>query len=201
MRATVGTEECPMSNIKIIAATAATFVAAVPSAAQDWPIRPLTMVVPFAAGASSDILGRILAPRIAEHLGKPVIVENVGGAGGMNGAARVAKAPPDGYQFLVGSTGTLAINQTLYKTPPYNAATDFAPVAFIADQPIVLLARNDLPVGNLAEFIAYVRANQAKLQFASSGAGTTPHLGCLMLHAAVGVNVTHIPYRGTALAI
>ena len=151
MRATVGTEERPMSNIKIIAATAATFVAAVPSAAQDWPTRPLTMVVPFAAGASSDILGRILAPRIAEYLGKPVIIENVGGAGGMNGAARVAKAPPDGYQFLVGSTGTLAINQTLYKNPPYNAAADFAPVVFIADQPIVLIARNDLPANNLAE--------------------------------------------------
>src|SRR5947208_1809500 len=191
-----------MVGILLIAATAAALVAAASSAtAQDWPTRPLTMVVPFAAGASSDILGRILAPRIAEHLGKPVIVENVGGAGGMNGAARVAKAPPDGYQFLVGSTGTLAINQTLYKNPPYNAATDFAPVAFIADQPIVLLARNDLPVGNLAAFIGYVRANQAKLQFASSGAGTTPHLGCLMLHAAIGVNVTHIPYRGAALAI
>jgi tripartite-type tricarboxylate transporter receptor subunit TctC len=184
----------------IIAAAIACMLAG-PATAQDWPTRPLTMVVPFAAGASSDILGRILAPRLSDYLGKPVIIENVGGAGGMNGAARVAKAAPDGYQFVVGSTGTLAINQTLYKNPPYNAATDFAPVAFIADQPIVLLARNDLPVGNLAEFISYVRANQAKLQFASSGAGTTPHLACLMLHAAIGVNVTHIPYRGAALAI
>jgi tripartite-type tricarboxylate transporter receptor subunit TctC len=190
-----------MKTIEPIAGAALLIALAAPAAAQDWPTRPLTMVVPFAAGASSDILGRILAPRLADNLGKPVIVENIGGAGGMNGANRVAKAAPDGYQFVVGSTGTLAINQTLYKNPPYNAATDFAPVALIADQPIVLIARNDMPVGNLAEFIAYVRANQEKLQFASAGAGTTPHLGCLMLHAAIGVNVTHIPYRGLGLAI
>jgi tripartite-type tricarboxylate transporter receptor subunit TctC len=188
-----------MKNIRIVAAAA--LVASAPAVAQEWPTRPLTMVVPFAAGASSDILGRILAPRLAENLGKPVIVENMGGAGGMNGANRIAKATPDGYQFMVGATGTLAINQTLYKNPPYQAATDFAPVIFIADQPIVLIARNDLPASNLKEFTAYVRANQAKLQFASSGAGTTPHLGCLMLHAAIGVEVTHIPYRGAAPAI
>ena len=159
------------------------------------------MVVPFAAGASSDILARILAPAISENLGKPVIIENVGGAGGMTGAARVAKGQPDGYQVLLGSTGTLAINQTLYKNPSYNAATDFAAIALLAEQPIVLVARNDMPVSNLKEFIAYVRENQDKLQFASAGAGTTPHLGCLMMHAMIGVKVTHIPYRGLGLAI
>jgi tripartite-type tricarboxylate transporter receptor subunit TctC len=194
-------QEIPMPTIRTIAILAAVVALTAPAAAQEWPTRPLTMVVPFAAGASSDILGRILAPRLGEQLGKPVIVENVGGAGGMNGAARVAKAAPDGYQFVVGSTGTLAINQTLYKNPPYNAATDFAPVALIADQPIVLITRNDMPVNTLAEFITYVRANQNKLTFASAGVGTTPHLGCLMLHAAIGVNVTHIPYRGLGLAI
>ena len=189
-----------MLSTRTVAAIALMTLSA-PAAAQDWPTRPLTMVVPFAAGASSDILGRILAPRLGEYLGKPVIVENVGGAGGMNGAARVAKASPDGYQFVVGATGTFAINQTLYKNPSYHAATDFAPVALIADQPIVLIVRKDMPVNNLAEFIAYVRANQKKLTFASAGAGTTPHLGCLMLHAAIGVNVTHVPYRGLGLAI
>jgi tripartite-type tricarboxylate transporter receptor subunit TctC len=159
------------------------------------------MVVPFAAGASSDILARILAPHMSEVLGKPVIIENMGGAGGMTGATRVAKAQPDGYQVLVGSSGTLAINQTLYKNPPYNAATDFAAIALLAEQPIVLVARNDMPANNLQEFIAYVKANQDKLQFASAGAGTTPHLGCLMLHSMIGVNVTHVPYRGLGLAI
>jgi tripartite-type tricarboxylate transporter receptor subunit TctC len=190
-----------MKIIKSITAAAVLIAGSVPVSAQEWPTRPLTMVVPFAAGASSDILGRILAPRLAENLGKAVIVENIGGAGGMNGANRVAKSAPDGYQFVVGSTGTLAINQTLYKNPPYNAATDFAPVALIADQPIVLIVRNDMPVSNFKEFVSYVRANQDKLTFASAGAGTTPHLGCLMLHAAIGVTVTHIPYRGLGLAI
>jgi tripartite-type tricarboxylate transporter receptor subunit TctC len=169
--------------------------------AQTWPARPITMVVPFAAGASSDILARIFAPHMSEVLGKPVIIENMGGAGGMTGATRIAKAPPDGYQVLVGSSGTLAINQTLYKNPPYNAATDFAPIALLAEQPIVLIARNDMPANNLKEFIAYVKANEAKLSFASAGAGTTPHLGCLMMHSMIGVNVTHIPYRGLGLAI
>jgi tripartite-type tricarboxylate transporter receptor subunit TctC len=189
--------------LRTIIAAALAILLALPATAnaQSWPARPLIMVVPFAAGASSDILGRILSPYLSEFLGRPVIVENIGGAGGMTGAARVAKAPPDGYQFVVGSTGTLAINQTLYKNPPYNAAADFAPVALIAEQPIVLIARNDMPVGNLAEFISYVRANQDKLQFASAGAGTTPHLGCLVLHAAIGARVTHVPYRGLGLAI
>ena len=163
-----------MPTVKAIAAIVALTALAAPASAQEWPTRPLTMIVPFAAGASSDILARIIAPKMAEHLGKPVIIENIGGAGGMTGAARVAKAAPDGYQFVVGATGTLAINQTLYKNPLYNAATDFAPVIFLADQPIVLIVRNDLPAGNLKEFTAYIRANHVKLQYASSGAGTTP---------------------------
>src|SRR5438445_13288347 len=115
MRATVAQRGTPMRNIKIVAATAAALIGAANSAtAQDWPTRPLTMVVPFAAGSSSDILGRILGPHLTERLGRPVIIENVGGAGGMTGAALVAKAAPDGYQFVVGSSATPAINHTLY---------------------------------------------------------------------------------------
>ena len=141
-----------------------------PAAAENWPARPLTMVVPFAAGGGTDVLGRILGRRLSEILGQQVIIENVGGAGGMVGSARVAKAAPDGYQFVLGSRAD-AINQTLYKNPLYNLATDLAPVALIADQPTLLVARNDLPVGNLVEFIAYARANQASMQMASAGAG------------------------------
>jgi hypothetical protein len=123
-------------------------VAAVrPAAAESWPARPLTMVVPFAAGGGTDVLGRILARRLSEILAQQVIIENVGGAGGMVGSARVAKASPDGYQFVLGSRAD-AINQTLYKNPLYNFATDLAPVVLIADQPTLLVARNDLPVGN-----------------------------------------------------
>ena len=175
--------------------------ASAPAAAQDWPVRPVTMVVPFAAGSGSDILGRVIGPRLAENLGATVIVENVGGAGGMLGAARVMKASPDGYQFLLATAGTHAINQTLYKKPLYNAATDFAPVALIASTPILLVTRRDLPADNLSEFIAYAKANQATMQFGSPGAGSTSHLGCALFNAAIKVEVTHVPYRSTAQAL
>jgi tripartite-type tricarboxylate transporter receptor subunit TctC len=171
-----------------------------PAAAQNWPSRPLTMVVPFAAGGGTDVLGRIVGRRLSEILGQQVIVENVGGAGGMVGSARVVKAPPDGYQFVLGSRAD-AINQTLYKNPLYNFATDLAPVVLIADQPTILVARKDLPAGNLPEFIAYARANQATMQMGSAGAGSTGHLDCMLLNAAIGINVTHVPYRGGGPAI
>src|SRR6202790_9154 len=133
-----------MPAMRMIAATAmliaALVLATAPAAAEDWPARPVTMVVPFAAGSGSDILGRIIGPRLAEHLGAPLIVEDVGGAGGMIGAARVMKAAPDGYQFLLATAGTHAINQTLYKKPLYDAATDFAPVLLVASTPILLVA-------------------------------------------------------------
>jgi tripartite-type tricarboxylate transporter receptor subunit TctC len=182
----------------------ATFVmllAAAPAAAQDWPARPVTMVVPFAAGSGSDILGRIIAPRLGAQLGATVIVEDVGGAGGMIGAARVMKAAPDGYSLLLATAGTHAINQTLYKKPLYNAATDFAPVALVASTPILLVTRQDLPVRNLPEFIAYAKANQATMQFGSPGAGSTSHLGCALFNAAIGVQITHVPYRSTGQAL
>jgi tripartite-type tricarboxylate transporter receptor subunit TctC len=183
-----------MLAIRIIAAVAAS----APTAAQT---RPVTMVVPYPAGAGVDILGRILAPRLSERLGQQVIVENVGGTGGMIGAARVARAAPDGYQFVLGNTGTHAQNQTLYKNPLYNAATDFAPVVLIADTPQLLVSRTDLPANNLQEFITYAKANQAKMQYGSAGAGSPGHLTCALLNAAIRVDVTHIPYRGAAPAL
>jgi tripartite-type tricarboxylate transporter receptor subunit TctC len=164
--------------------------------AADWPSRPLTMVIPFAAGGPMDTVGRILAPGLGQALGKSVVVENVGGAGGTIGAARVAKAAPDGYEFVLGNVGTHAVSQTLYKNPPYNASTDFAPVVLIADVSLVLVARKDLPVNNLSEFMAYAKANQDKMQFASGGTGSATHLGCALLNARIGATTTHIPYRG-----
>jgi tripartite-type tricarboxylate transporter receptor subunit TctC len=164
--------------------------------AQSWPTRPMSMVVPLAAGGAGDVQARILASRLSELLGQQVIVENVGGAGGMTGASRVAKAAPDGYQFVFGSVGTHAANQTLYEKPLYNAATDFAPVALISEQPIVLLTRPDYPANNLQEFIGYAKANQAKMQYGSAGAGSAVHLACALLNAEIGVKITHVPYRG-----
>jgi tripartite-type tricarboxylate transporter receptor subunit TctC len=154
------------------------------------------MVIAFAAGSSIDVVGRILAPRLSEMLGQQVVIENVTGAAGLIGTTRVVKAVPDGYQFILGATGAMAQNQSLYANPPYNAATDFAPVALIAETPPVLVARKDLPANNVQEFIAYAKINQAKMQYGSSGAGTATHLGCVLFNAAAGVNVTHIPYRG-----
>jgi tripartite-type tricarboxylate transporter receptor subunit TctC len=169
--------------------------------AQDFPTRPMTMVIPFAAGGPTDILGRVIAGRMSEILGQQVVVENVGGAGGMTGSARVANAAPDGYQFVLGTVGTHAQGQTLYKHPLYNAVTDFTPVILIANVPIVLETRKDLPVDNFKDFVAYAKANQGKMQFGSAGAGSATHLGCVLLNYTIGVNVTHVPYRGTGPAL
>lgn len=185
-----------MPGIRIFAAVAALMGATAPAGAQDWPSRPVTMVVPFAAGGSFDVMGRIFAPRLSEILRQQVIVENMGAAAGIVGTNRVARAAPDGYVFLLGSVGTHAYNQTLYKKLPYNAATDFVPVALFAEQPMVLLANKDLPVNTLSEFIAYAMANGAKLQYGSAGVGSTIHLGCALLNATAGITVTHVPYRG-----
>jgi tripartite-type tricarboxylate transporter receptor subunit TctC len=172
-----------------------------PATAQNWPTRALTLVVPFAAGSASDTVARILSVRLSEVLGQQVIIENVGGAGGMTGVARVAKAAPDGYQFVLGGIDTFAQNQTLYKKPLYNSLTDFAPVALMVEQPLVLVARNDLPAGNLQEFIAYAKANQTKMQYGSAGVGSGSHLACAQLNAAIGVDITHVPYRGSPPAM
>jgi tripartite-type tricarboxylate transporter receptor subunit TctC len=185
----------PTRMLLLAAAAISLGTAANPVAAQSWPTRPVSMVVPFAAGGGTDVLGRIIGRRLGEVLGQQVVIENVGGAGGMVGSARVAKAPPDGYQFVLGSRAD-AINQTLYKTPLYNLRTDLAPVVLVADQPTVLVARKDLPVENLQEFIAYAKKNQATMQFGSAGAGSTGHVDCALLNATIGVDIAHVPYRG-----
>jgi tripartite-type tricarboxylate transporter receptor subunit TctC len=182
-------------------AAAAWMAGAQVATAQSWPTRPVTMVVPFAAGSASDTVARILAARLSELLGQQVVIENIGGAGGMTGAARVAKAAPDGYQFVLGGIDTFAQNQTLYKKPLYNSVTEFAPVALMVEQPLVLVARKDLPINNLQEFIAYAKANQGKMQYGSAGVGSGSHLACAQLGAAIGVDITHVPYRGSPPAM
>lgn len=164
--------------------------------AQEWPARTLTMINPFAAGGPNDVPARLFAQRMGEILGQSVIVENVGGAGGMTGADRVAKAQPDGFTFLLGTVGTQAQNQTLYKKPAYDSTRDFASVGLFLEAPLVLVARKDLPASSMREFVAYARANEAKMQFASAGTGSAIHLGCALMNSVTGLNVTHIPYRG-----
>ncbi len=171
-----------------------------PAAAQAWPTRPVTMVVPFPPGGGTDVLGRIVAQKMSETLGQQVIVENLGGAGGMIGSARVAHATPDGYQFVVGSRAD-AINQTLYKHPLYDFKRDLAPVILVADQPMIIIARKDLPVSGLQDFIAYVKKNQATLRTGSAGIGSTGYVDCALFNQAIGVKVQDIPYRGGGPAL
>lgn len=183
----------------IIAVTFATMASA--AFAQEWPSRPITLIVPFAAGGGIDASARLQALHMGELLKQTIVVENVGAVAGQVGSARVAKAEPDGYTFLIGNSGTHAYSQALYKKPMYNSATDFQPVGLATESPRILIARKDLPVNNLKEFIAYVKANQAKMQFSSAGVGSGTHLPCVLLNLAMGVNPTHVPYRGEGPAL
>jgi tripartite-type tricarboxylate transporter receptor subunit TctC len=179
----------------------AALAAAAGAAAQDWPARPLTLVVAFPAGGDDDLLARVLAPRLSQLLGQPVNVENTAGAGGMVGAARVAQAAPDGYEMLLGTSATHALSQTLHKKPPYNALTDFTPVALLAEQPFVLIARKGLPGNRVDDLVAYARAHPRTVQYASSGEGSSTHLVCTLFNAAAGIRAQHIAYNGGALAM
>jgi tripartite-type tricarboxylate transporter receptor subunit TctC len=180
----------------LVAVVALYALAGYEASAQEWPTRTLTMVNPFAAGGPNDVPARLFAQRMGEVLGQSVIVENVGGAGGMNGADRVAKAQPDGYTFLLGTVGTQAQNQTLYKKPAYDSTKDFASVGLFLEAPLVLVARKDLPANSMKEFVAYAKANEAKMQFASAGTGSAIHLGCALMNSVTGLNIIHVPYRG-----
>jgi len=187
--------------IGVIAAGGLAYATVWPTSTAIWPTRPVTMVVPFAAGGPTDVVGRIMAQQLSDSLQQQFIVENVGGAGGMIGAQRVAQAAPDGYQVLLGTVGTQAYNQTLYKKPLYRAVDDFTPVVLIAEQPLVLVVNKDFPAGTLAEFITYAKANATKLSFGSGGVGSSTHLGCVLLNSAIGVQVQHVPYKGSAPAL
>jgi tripartite-type tricarboxylate transporter receptor subunit TctC len=171
------------------------------NAIQAWPTKPITLVVPFPAGSASDVVARILSPRLGEILKKQVIIENVAGAGGTTGALRVARAKPDGYQIAFGVTGTHSQNQLLYKQPPYDAMSDFAPVGLIAEAPYMLITRPDFSAGNLKQFISYGKDNQAMMQYGSGGPGSGTHITCLLLNKAIGIETTHVPYRSTSQAM
>ncbi|HXF88347.1 MAG TPA: tripartite tricarboxylate transporter substrate-binding protein [Xanthobacteraceae bacterium] len=188
----------PMRRLVVVTAVVALANSAF---AQEWPSRPITLVVPFAAGGGIDASARLQALHMGELLKQTIVVENIGAVAGQVGSARVAKAEPDGYTFLIGNSGTHAYSQALYKKPMYNSATDFQPVGLVTESPRILIARKDLPVNNLKEFIAYVKANQAKMQFSSAGVGSGTHLPCVLLNMAMGVNPTHVPYRGEGPAM
>jgi len=185
-----------MRELRAAAAVFLGLVLVGPAAAQTWPSRPIKMIVGFEAGGGTDVLGRIIAQGLSEVLGKPVVVENVSGAGGMVGGARAANAQPDGYTILLSSRAD-AINQSLYKRPLYNLVRDLVPVVLIGDQPSVVITRKGIPVHTMPEFIDYVTKNQATLKYATAGPGSSGTLDCMLLNSAIGVDVTPVPYRGS----
>jgi len=178
-------------------------LAAVPFAAAQgtYPTKPVRIVVPFPAGGTTDILARAAAQRLTETLGQSVVVDNRPGAGGNIGAELVAKAPPDGHTLLMGTVGTHAINASLYAKMPYDHIRDFAPIILVAGVPNVLVVHPSVPVNSVQELIAYAKANPGKLNFASSGSGTSIHLSAELFKTMAGVHMAHVPYKGSAPAV
>ncbi len=166
-----------------------------------WPAKPIRLIVGFAAGGSTDVTARIIAQALSERLGQPVVVENRGGAGGNIGADAVAKADPDGYTLLMATSSTFAANPNLYKTLPFDVQKDFAPITVTAFIPNLLVVNPSVPANTVANFIAYLKANPDKLNFASAGNGTSQHLSGELFNSLAGVRMTHVAYRGGAPAV
>ena len=188
---------------RIVSAFAALTLAVFASAAsaQAWPAKPIKWIVPFAPGGTTDILARTIGEKLARALGQPVIIENKPGAGGGVGAEFTAKAPPDGYTIMGGTISTHAINASLYKSLTYDPIKDFAPITLIARVPNMLVVNPDVPAKNVAELIALMKANPGKYTFASSGNGTSQHLSGELFKAMAGVEMQHIPYKGSPPAL
>jgi len=181
-----------------VGALGATFASA---QAQDFPSRPITLVIPFAPGGSTSIVGRGIAEKMSEFLGEKIVIDSRPGAGGTVGTRAVAKSAPDGYTLLLGHTGTLAIGPSLYKNVGYDPRKDFAPVGMIGNAPNSLVVNPDFPAKTLAELIAYAKANPGKLNFGSAGAGTASHITGEYFARAAGITLVHIPYKGTGPAL
>ena len=171
------------------------------AAAQDYPTRPIQLIVPFPPGGPTDIVGRLVAQKLSDGLGRQVVVENRAGAGGTVGSAAAAKAAPDGYTLLYGSTSTLAIAPGLYKTLSYDPRTSFTPISLVSRGAIVLAVNSALPATSLAEFIAEAKRTPGKFSYASAGSGTPPHLSAEFFKSVAGVALLHIPYKGGAQAL
>src|SRR5262245_4074338 len=186
--------------MRFVAALSAILAVSVPAQAQ-YPSKPIRMVVPFAAGGTSDILARAIGPHLTTAWGQPVIVENRTGANGNVGADFVAKSPPDGYTMLLSDVGALAINPSVYTGMPFDPAKDFSPIVMVSYSPHVLAVHPSVPVNSVKELIAYAKANPGKMNFANSGTGGAPHLAGVEFAARTGVQWTYIPYKGGSAAV
>jgi tripartite-type tricarboxylate transporter receptor subunit TctC len=195
-------EETSMGRIERRALIAlALIVLAQPARTQDYPARPVTLVAPYAAGGGADLLARLMAQKLGERLAQSFVVEDRLGAGGVIAASSVAKSAPDGYTLFLATSTQLAIQTTLHRKLPYDPAADFAPIALIASAPFVLIVHPSLGVGSLADLIKLARERPGQLSFGSSGVGGPPHLYTELLKSMTGVEMTHVPYKGTAQAI
>ena len=183
------------------AAAAALALCAIPAVAQDYPTRPITLVVPYAAGGGNDVMARIVADKMGAALGQPIVVENRGGAGGSIATRQVAHAVPDGYTLGLGGTGTLAIDPTLYPNVGYDPRKDFAPVGLIATSALVVLVNPQIPAKSIPELIALAKSEPGKLTYASAGVGSGIHLGAELFAYMAGIKLTHVPYKGSAPAL
>jgi tripartite-type tricarboxylate transporter receptor subunit TctC len=183
---------------RILAAIfAAALNLALPAQAQDWPSKQITIVVPFGAGGSADLLARILATHMQGKFGQSVVVENRPGAGGSIGTGYVAKAAPDGHTLLLGTVSSIAVNAALYPSLPFNVERDLQPVTQLVSFPNLLIINPKLPIKDVPELIAYLKKNEGKVNYGSSGVGTSSHLSVVMFEQAVGTKMTHIPFKST----
>ena len=181
----------------LFGALAVVLAAILPAKAEEWPTRQVTVIVPFAAGGTTDLFARVLAQNMEKNLGKPFIVENKPGAGGNIGTTFVSKAPGDGYTIEVGTVSTHAINPTLYKNLPHDTVKDFQPVSLISRVPNILVTNKNFPPNSVQELVEYAKANPGKVTYGSSGSGTSIHLAAELFKIRTGVQMTHVPYRGS----
>ncbi|HWL06590.1 MAG TPA: tripartite tricarboxylate transporter substrate binding protein BugD [Xanthobacteraceae bacterium] len=185
----------------ILSGLVAAGLTAAPAAAQEYPARNITLIVPFAAGGPTDVISRIVGDHMSRTLGQTIVIENVVGAGGTTAATRAARAQPDGYTLITGHMGTHAASVGLYPNLAYHPAKDFEPVGLAAGTPILILAKKDLPAKDLKEFIAYVKANENKLNQAHAGVGSVSHTTCILLNSQIGVKPVTVPFNGTGPAM
>ena len=188
-----------MLHIRALALAA--LLLATPAAAQDYPTKPVTIVIPFAAGGAGDILARILSPRLEKAFGRPFVVENKPGAGGVIGAVATARAEPDGHTIMIAPSPTMAVNVTLFKKLPYDPAADFVPLAMAAQTPFVLVVNPALPIKSVADLIKWVKEQKGKVSYATAGPGVPHHLFAELLKSMTGIEMSPVPYKGSVPAI
>jgi tripartite-type tricarboxylate transporter receptor subunit TctC len=190
-----------MNRMRWLAAASLSLLCASGAAAQNYPTRPVTIIVPYAAGGGTDLLARMVGQKLEQRLGKSFVVENRPGGGTVIAALAVAKAPPDGYTLLMGTSTPLAINATLHKKLPYDPAIDFMPLALVANVPFVLVVNPSLPIKSVNELIKFAKANPKSLSYGTSGPGSPHHLYAELFKSMTGIEMTHVPYKGSVPAI